>query len=63
MTTTVDRIWRNARLATLAANAGGGGLIEDGVIAAKNGRIVYAGARAIAPAMEAGAAGSTARID
>ena len=44
-----DRIWRNARLATLA----GAGLVEDGVVAARDGRIVYAGAAGEAPALEA----------
>jgi len=50
----VDRIWWNARLATLASHAEGVGLIEEGVIAAKDGLIVYAGAAARAPALEGG---------
>lgn len=37
-----DRIWRNARLATLAGP--GLGEVEDGVVAARDGRILYAGA-------------------
>jgi imidazolonepropionase len=40
-----DRIWHNARLATMRADLPGPGAIEDGVIAARGGRIVYAGAR------------------
>jgi imidazolonepropionase len=44
-----DRLWRNARLATLAPDAPGLGEIDDGVIAARDGRIVYAGPRAAAP--------------
>ncbi len=44
-----DRLWRNARLATLAPDAPGLGEIDDGVIAARDGRIVYAGTRADAP--------------
>jgi imidazolonepropionase len=38
---TCDRLWQNARLATMARN----GTVEDGVLACKNGRIVYAGSR------------------
>jgi len=44
-----DRLWRNARLATLAPNAPGLGEIDDGVVAARDGRIVYAGPRTDAP--------------
>ncbi len=41
------RVWTNARLATMAANAGTPyGAIEDGVIIARSGRIVFAGPRA-----------------
>jgi imidazolonepropionase len=43
-----DRIWRNARLATLATREGLG-LIDDGLIACTAGRIVYAGAATGAP--------------
>jgi imidazolonepropionase len=43
-----DRIWCDARLVTLAPN--GLGIVEDGIVAAKDGRIVYAGARSQAPA-------------
>lgn len=44
-----DRVWRNARLATMAA----AGEIGDGLIAARDGRILYAGAAADAPALDA----------
>jgi imidazolonepropionase len=44
-----DRLWRNARLATLAAGSGALGLIEDGVIACRNGRIAFVGAAGDAP--------------
>ena len=42
-----DRLWRNARLATMAGD--GLGIVEHGVIAAYDGRIVYAGSAADAP--------------
>ncbi|HTW36857.1 MAG TPA: imidazolonepropionase [Rhizomicrobium sp.] len=45
----VDAVWDNARLATLA---GALGLVEDGVVAAKAGRIVYAGSKREAPAFD-----------
>lgn len=48
-----DTIWRNARLATMASDASGIGRIEDGVIAASDGRIIHAGAAADLPALEA----------
>lgn len=38
-----DRVWKNARLATFAADRPGLGEVEDGVVAARGGRIVYAG--------------------
>lgn len=38
-----DRLWRNARLATLAPVLPGLGVIERGAIAARNGRIIYVG--------------------
>jgi imidazolonepropionase len=44
-----DRLWRNARLATLSPDKPGLGEVDDGVIAARDGRIVYAGSRADAP--------------
>jgi len=46
-----DRLWRNARLATLAGE--GLGLVEDGVVAAASGRIVHAGPADAAPAFDA----------
>ena len=48
-----DRVWRNARLATLALGAPGLGVVEHGVVAALDGRIAWAGAAADAPAFEA----------
>jgi imidazolonepropionase len=39
----VDRIFTNARLATMAPDAPGLGIVEDGMIAETAGRIVYAG--------------------
>jgi imidazolonepropionase len=47
-----DRVWRGARLATMAGPPGLG-IVDKGVIAAKDGRIVYAGAETDAPAFEA----------
>ena len=44
-----DRIWRNARLATMAPGRVGLGLIEDGLVACREGRIVYAGSLESAP--------------
>jgi imidazolonepropionase len=38
-----DTIWLDARLATLAADRSGLGVIERGAVAAKDGRIVFAG--------------------
>jgi imidazolonepropionase len=48
-----DRVWRGARLATLAEGAQGLGLVQDGLVAAKGGRIAYAGPAAGAGAIEA----------
>ena len=48
-----DRVWINARLATLDPARDGLGEVDHGVIAALDGRIAYAGARADAPAFEA----------
>lgn len=45
-----DRIWHNARLATMRADRPDLGEIEHGVIAARGGYIVYAGAAADFPA-------------
>jgi imidazolonepropionase len=45
-----DRLWYNARLLTMAEAPPGPGIVEDGIIAAKGGRILYAGPAAGAPA-------------
>jgi imidazolonepropionase len=45
-----DRLWYNARLLTMAEASPGLGVVEDGVVAAKEGRILYAGPTADAPA-------------
>lgn len=51
-----QRIWRNARLATLAEGTPGLGVVEKGAVAASDGRIVYAGPEADLPdATRAGA--------
>jgi imidazolonepropionase len=44
-----DRIWLNARLATLRSDQPGTGDVPDGIVACRNARIVYAGAAADAP--------------
>lgn len=46
-----DRIWRNARLATMAGGGGrtGLGLVDDGLIACGDGKILYAGPASGAP--------------
>lgn len=49
----VDRLWTQARLATLVPGGAPYGAIEDGAIASRDGRIVYAGPRAGMPALEA----------
>jgi imidazolonepropionase len=48
-----DRVWRGARLATMAAAQPGLGIVENGLIAAKDGRIVFAGAASDAPSLDA----------
>ena len=53
MTERVDRLWHNARLATLAPAKTGLGIVEKGLAAARDGRIVYAGEAADAPALAA----------
>ena len=45
-----DRLWRNARLATLAEHQPGLGVVEPGAIAAQDGRIAYAGPEGDLPA-------------
>ncbi|KPF68118.1 imidazolonepropionase [Bosea sp. AAP35] len=58
-TPTCDRLWTRARLATMSpAIPAPYGAIEDGVVAARDGRILYAGPRAEAPAFH-----STETID
>jgi imidazolonepropionase len=47
--TACDRLWRNARLATLNPAMPGLGLVEDGVIAVEDGRILYASSEAGLP--------------
>jgi imidazolonepropionase len=44
-----DRIWHNARLATMHRDLPDLGVVEDGLIAARDGRIVFAGTRADFP--------------
>lgn len=44
-----DRLWQRARLATMAA----AGVVDDGVVACRDGRIIYVGSRAAAPTFEA----------
>jgi imidazolonepropionase len=44
-----DRLWYNARLMTMAVRSPGLGVVEDGVVAAKGGQIIYAGPAAGAP--------------
>jgi imidazolonepropionase len=48
----VDRLWHNARLATMVP-AQGIGVAENGVVAAAGGRIAFAGPAAVAPAFDA----------
>ncbi len=45
-----DRLWTDARLATMAGP--GLGIVEDGVVAAQDGRILFAGPAADAPKFE-----------
>jgi len=53
-TPTCDKLWTQARLATMSpAIAAPYGAVEDGVVAARDGRIVYAGPRSEAPAFRA----------
>lgn len=44
------RLWRNARLATMAESAAGLGIVEKAAVAAREGVIVYAGPEADMPA-------------
>ncbi len=45
-----DVLWRNARLATMRRDLPGLGVIEGGMVAARDGRIVFAGAESECPA-------------
>ena len=45
-----DTIWLNARLATFAEGRAGLGIVEPGAIAARDGRLVFAGPEAELPA-------------
>lgn len=49
----VDRLFTDLRLATMAADRPGLGIVEDGVLATRAGRIVWVGPRAEAPAFDA----------
>jgi imidazolonepropionase len=49
----VDRIWHNCRLATLSPSRVGLGLIENGMVACTDSRIVYAGPASDAPTLDA----------
>ncbi|MEJ0087912.1 MAG: imidazolonepropionase [Pseudomonadota bacterium] len=44
-----DRIWKNARLATLAPGRPGLGTIDDGLLACRDGLLIYAGPASDAP--------------
>ncbi|WP_189545869.1 imidazolonepropionase [Mesorhizobium sp. M2E.F.Ca.ET.209.01.1.1] len=52
------RVWRNARLATMAEGAAGLGIVEKGAVIARDGLFIYAGAEADMPA----AAGQGAEV-
>src|SRR5690242_18437859 len=54
-----DRIWHNVRLVTMRQDMPDLGVVEDGLIAARDGRIVFAGTRADFPP----AADAAERID
>jgi len=45
-----DKVWRNARLATLAPGSSGLGVVERGAVPSRAGRIAYAGPEAALPA-------------
>jgi imidazolonepropionase len=52
VTERADRLWHNARLATLSSAHPGLGVVEKGLIAQRGGRIVYAGETTDAPSFE-----------
>jgi imidazolonepropionase len=54
-----DRIWHNARLVTMRQDMPDLGVLEDALVAARGGRVVFAGARAEFPS----AADAVVRID
>ncbi|RZI37897.1 imidazolonepropionase, partial [Herbaspirillum sp. HC18] len=49
----VDRLWTDARIATLSPAQAGLGVIEGGAIAAKDGRIAWVGPMQAMPAFQA----------
>ena len=51
----VDRLWRNARIATLDSRRSGVGLIEQGAVAVSDGRLTYVGKETNLPAGMQGA--------
>jgi len=53
MAFTADRIWRNARIATMTPSEGSYGAIDAGLIAATAGKIVWVGGASEAPRMDA----------
>jgi imidazolonepropionase len=48
-----DTLWHNARLLTLAPGSPGLGVVQDGLVAEADGKIVYAGSKTDAPQFEA----------
>ena len=48
----VDRLWTNARLATMGEGAGAYGALEPAALAAKDGRIAWVGSLADLPIFE-----------
>lgn len=50
--TRVDTVWTHARLATMPGGPDGLGVVEDGVLAARDGRIAWCGPRGEAPSFE-----------
>lgn len=48
----MDRVWRNAQLATLAPDQKGLGLVARGAVACKDGRLVYVGPDAELPSVQ-----------
>src|ERR1700728_898441 len=51
----VDRLWRNARIATVDSRRSGVGLIEQGAVAVSDGRLVYVGKQVDLPEQMQGA--------